>query len=196
MYTQNRLELKESLNDLQTNLIDLDCYNNMITKLGNLPNNKTILSPTDEVQRRIKNCIQNGHTYLDISRMELKELPNNLPTELTTLNCSNNLITKLENLPDNLTYFFCHNNKITKLENLPINLIHLRCNDNKYLHISEINAQKYDLEETPNYENYISKIQKLWKKKHILKISKILKSQTSHKFFDIPDLHKLVTNYL
>jgi hypothetical protein len=82
---------------------------------------------------------------------------------------------------------------ITKLENLPDNLTELYCCDNKYLHISKKYAKKFDLQETPNYEKYIIKIQKFWKKRKILKF---MKSQTSHQFFDIPDLHKLVTIYL
>jgi hypothetical protein len=61
------------------------------------------------------------------------------------------------------------------------------------LHISKKYARKFRLTETPNYEKYIIKIQKFWKKRKILKF---MKSQISHNFFDIPDLHKLVTIYL
>jgi hypothetical protein len=61
------------------------------------------------------------------------------------------------------------------------------------LYISKKYAKKFDLEETPNYEKYVLKIQKFWKK---IKILKIMKSQTSHPFFDIPDLHKIVVIYL
>jgi Leucine-rich repeat (LRR) protein len=87
----------------------------------------------------------------------------------------------------------CYNNKIIKLENLPNNLTWLNCYNNKYLHISKKYAKKFDLKETPNYEKYIIKIQKFWKKRKLLKF---MKSQTSHQFFDIPDLHKLITIYL
>jgi Leucine-rich repeat (LRR) protein len=103
------------------------------------------------------------------------------------------LITKIENLPINLTHFDCYYNKITKLENLPNNLIELDCSNNKYLYISKKNAQKFRLKETPNYEKYILKIQKFWKN---IKILKFMKSQISHQFFDIQDLHKLITIYL
>jgi hypothetical protein len=82
---------------------------------------------------------------------------------------------------------------ITKLGNLPNNLRTLRCDGNKYLYISKKNAQQFRLEKTPNYEKNILKIQKFWRK---IKILNFMKSQTSHKFFDIPDLHKLVTIYL
>jgi hypothetical protein len=82
---------------------------------------------------------------------------------------------------------------ITKLENLPNNLIELDCSNNKYLYISKIYAQKFGLKETPNYEKNIIKIQKFWKNRKILKF---MKSQTSHQFFDIPDLHKFVAIYL
>jgi Leucine-rich repeat (LRR) protein len=167
----------------------------------------------EEAQRRITRCIQNRETTLDISYLDLKELPNNLPNNLTELYCYNNKITKLENLPDNLTELDCDNNKITKLENLPRYLTYLKCSNNmitklenlpnnsiklycfnnKYLHISKKYAQKFRLKEIPNYEKYILKIQKFWKKRKILKF---MKSQTSHQIFDIPDLHKLITIYL
>jgi hypothetical protein len=103
------------------------------------------------------------------------------------------MITKLENLPDKVYHLNCKNNMITKLENLPNNIIELYCDNNKYLHISKKYARKFRLTETPNYEKYIIKIQKFWRKRKILKF---MKSQTSHKFFDIPDLHKLVSIYL
>jgi hypothetical protein len=61
------------------------------------------------------------------------------------------------------------------------------------LYISKKYAKKFRLKETPNYEKNITKIQKFWKK---IKILKFMKSQTSHQFFDISDLHKLVTIYL
>jgi hypothetical protein len=61
------------------------------------------------------------------------------------------------------------------------------------IYISKKYAQKFRLKETPNYEKYILKIQKFWRKRKILKF---MKSQISHKFFDIQDLHKLVTIYL
>jgi hypothetical protein len=84
---------------------------------------------------------------------------------------------------------------IQKLENLPDKLLDFSCyNNNKYLHISKKYAHKFEeLKETPNYEKIIIKIQKFWRKRKILKF---MKSQISHKFFDIPDLHKLVTIYL
>jgi Leucine-rich repeat (LRR) protein len=147
----------------------------------------------EEAQRRIKKCIQYGETSLNIFGLELKELPNNLPNNLTRLDCSFNKITKLENLPNNLTILICSYNKIAKLENLPNNLIELNCYYNKYLYISKKYAQKFRLGETPNYEKNIIRIQKFWKNKKILNF---MKSQTSHQFFDILDLHKLVTIYL
>jgi Leucine-rich repeat (LRR) protein len=76
----------------------------------------------EEAQRRIQLCIQNGETMIDISKLDLEELPNNLPNNITRLYCYNNLITKLENLPNNITNLYCSNNLITKLENLPNNL--------------------------------------------------------------------------
>jgi E3 ubiquitin-protein ligase SspH2 len=159
------------LENLPDNLTKLNCSNNLITKLENLPNNLTLIYCSDN----------------EITKLE------NLPNKLVNLDCSYNKIAKLGNLPNKLTFLNCSNNLITKFEILPNNLIELECYNNKYLYISKKYAQKFDLEETPNYEKNIIKIQKFWKNKKILNF---MKSQTSHQFFDILDLHKLVTIYL
>jgi len=54
----------------------------------------------------------------------------NLPTRLTTLNCTNNIITNLDNLPTRLDYLNCTNNIITNLDNLPTRLDYLNCTNN------------------------------------------------------------------
>jgi len=111
-----------------------------------------------EVDKRIKHCIGTGSLILDLSCLDLQELPSNLPTFLQTLNCSYNKIKFLpltlptslknldcsknclielpSNLPDCLTKIYCYSNKIKKLpNNLPSSLQIFSCSDNQ---ISEL----------------------------------------------------------
>ena len=69
---------------------------------------------------------------LDLSGLELEELPNNLPNSLTELDCSNNQLQSLpDNLPNSLTELNCSNNQLQSLpDNLPGSLTHLNCNNN------------------------------------------------------------------
>lgn len=61
---------------------------------------------------------------------------------IKTLNCSNNLITKLKNIPNNLTKLKCRNNQISNLDtNLLNNLIELDCRANN-ISILETNFSK------------------------------------------------------
>ncbi len=169
----------------------------------------------DRAQEKIKNCILNKSTVLDLSHLNLTELPNNLPSNLTTLYCFNNNIEKLDNLPYNLTLLNCYNNKIEKLDNLPPNLIQLNCNNNKieklnnlpsnltylncynnkYLHITKKIAQKFNLEETPNYFKHALIIQKICRKyiskKRLDKMYKLYDSD----IFNIKDILKIVVDY-
>ena len=77
--------------DKYTNLQELDCDNNEITILDNLPSNLQELY-----------CYSNNLTSLD-----------NLPNSLNALNCQNNKLTSLDNLPLNLQELYCYNNPLT-----------------------------------------------------------------------------------
>jgi Leucine-rich repeat (LRR) protein len=77
-------------------LIKLNCDDNLITSLYNLPNSLIELC-----------CSYNQITSLD-----------NLPTSLIKLYCYRNNITNLDNLPNSLKILDCCNNKITTLDNL------------------------------------------------------------------------------
>ncbi len=92
-----------------TKLTKLDCVDNKITSLNNLPNSLIEL-----------NCGYNKITSLD-----------NLPTSLIKLRCEYNKITSLDNLPTSLIELICNNNKITSLDNLPNSLIKLNCFGNE-----------------------------------------------------------------
>jgi len=76
---------------LYTNLKKLNCYNNQITSLDNLPLTLITLF-----------CVGNLIATLD-----------NLQLTLIELYCGSNQITSLDNLPLTLTYLNCYNNPFT-----------------------------------------------------------------------------------
>jgi hypothetical protein len=91
------------------NLLILNCPNNKLTILSELPNTLIKL-----------------YCWLN----QLTKLPK-LPDTLIKLNCSYNLLTTLPKLPDTLIQLYCNNNQLTKLPELPDTLIKLNCSINK-----------------------------------------------------------------
>ena len=67
---------------------------------------------------------------LDLSNMNLTEIPKDLPSSLKWLGLSDNKITKIENLPSSLDWLSISNNNITKIENLPSSLVKLYIDNN------------------------------------------------------------------
>lgn len=100
--TIERLEVRlgnlSSLPDLSvyTNLIELDCRNNKLTELPNLPENLR---------------------YLDCSENKLTSLPA-LPDCLTYIDFSDNLFTSFPSLPNGIQYFNCENMDLPSLQSL------------------------------------------------------------------------------
>jgi len=91
-----------------TNLKELNCDNNNLTELPELPNSLEILK-----------CYNNNLT-------SLPELPNSLEY----LDFDNNQLTSLPELPNSLEYLYCKYNKLTSLPELPNSLIYLDCDNN------------------------------------------------------------------
>src|SRR5438105_390065 len=113
-------------------------------------------------QKRITECINNKSFSLDLSFLNLDYLPNNLPSSLQTLYCYNNQIKELNNLPSSLQTLDCFDNQIKELNNLPSSLHYLLCYNNKYLHITKSMAIRFNVEETPNYDEMARKIQRIY----------------------------------
>ncbi len=88
------------------NLLDLNCSNNLLNSLPNLP---YLINRLD--------CSSNKLTSLTT-----------LHTNLKFLFCTNNQLTSLPTLPDNLILLLCNSNQLTNLPSLPNKL--------KYLHFS------------------------------------------------------------
>jgi hypothetical protein len=142
------------------NINTLDCSNNNITSLDNLPekleyldcsyNNITSLDNLSTLLEKLicsnnKICfldkLPENLDYLDCTDNNIVEL-NNLPLGLTKLICKNNKIRCLKNLPHNLRHLDCTNNDIIELDNLPVGLIELICDKNK---INSLNNLPHNL---------------------------------------------------
>ena len=87
LYSKNATKLTDDITKY-INLIELDCQNNAITRLDNLPPGLQKLD-----------CQDNAIVRLD-----------NLPPVLQILKCQNNNITSLNNLPLGLLKLYCSNN--------------------------------------------------------------------------------------
>jgi len=120
--------LTELPNLSKLSLIELNCIDNYLIKIPDLPksliylycaNNELIKLPT----------LPNSLTLLVCYFNNLKELPN-LPNLLKILYCHNNNLTKLPNLPNLLKYLNCNTNNLTELPDLPNSLEYLYCSNN------------------------------------------------------------------
>ena len=102
----------------------LDCSNNKITKIINIP-----------ITLKYLNCSSNLITSLYLYKnlindiKSFQNLKKNQSPKLEELDCSNNKITEIENIPVTLKYLNCSSNLITSLY-LPDNLTGINCKKN------------------------------------------------------------------
>ena len=93
----------------------------------------------DSVIERLNN-MENG--YLDISHLDLIELPDSpLWKEIKILCCDNNQLTRLPDLP-NIEILHCYNNQLTRLLDLP-NVRELCCNNNQLTRLPDLPNVEY-----------------------------------------------------
>lgn len=110
----------------------LDCSDNFLTELSDLPKYVTSLECDDNL---------------------LSELPA-LPDKLDYLRCEGNKLTVLPELPDSLTYLYCPNNNLTSLPELPKALTYLHCGTNKLTSLPSLSHTS--ITELQCYENQIN----------------------------------------
>jgi Leucine-rich repeat (LRR) protein len=127
-----------TLPDLPPNLIGLYCSNNELTTLPDLPQNLEELNCSNNELTTLPDLPPNLIT-LYCRNNQLTSLPT-LPPNLITLYCRNNQLTSLPNLPQNLQVLYCYDNELTSLPNLPQNLQVLYCNNNPIYKIININS--------------------------------------------------------
>ncbi len=135
----------------------LYCQYNKLTTLPYLPNcrtlycygnNLTILPQLPDCQ--ILNCGNN----------KLKTLPELSNCE--ELRCDSNELRILPQLP-NCLLLSCYYNKLISLPELPNCMSIFGTNSNKYLHINKLQAKKFELQESPDYNKYATIIQRNYK---------------------------------
>jgi hypothetical protein len=131
------------------NIDDLDCHDNKIKVINTLPSKIKYLWCQQNRLTEIKSLPEKLKTFY-CGDNKLACLPK-LPKYLNILSCYNNQLTKLPALPDELKVLDCVNNKLMYLPELPDTVTWLTCSDNVYLHINKRVAEKYKLEETPDY---------------------------------------------
>ena len=155
-------QIKELPCNLPGSLQELDCSYNQIKFLpSNLPASLQILI-----------CHSN----------QIKVFPSNLPTSLQGLYSSSNQIIELpSNLPALLQILDFSSNQIRFLpSNLPASLQTLHCSGNPHMHITKTQALKYNLSETPNFNEKAREIQRRWRLQQRIKRLKFCKQLHIH----------------
>ena len=93
----------------------------------------------DSINYRMKECKESNYTSLDLSNLNLKEIPDIIPKNLKYLFISNNKLTSLKKLV-NLKYLEvldCSSNKLTSLKYIP-NTTELNCRNNLLINIDDL----------------------------------------------------------
>ncbi|MDR2513115.1 MAG: leucine-rich repeat domain-containing protein, partial [Puniceicoccales bacterium] len=114
----------------------LDCYNNQLTTLPELPSGLQRLDCHNNQLTTLPE-LPSSLEWLYCNNNLLTTLPE-LPSGLQGLNCDNNLLTTLPELPPNLKEIYCHDNQLTALPELPSGLEWLYCNDNQLTTLPEL----------------------------------------------------------
>ena len=135
----------------------------------------------NEAIKRIQYCFNNNLTHLDLSFLELIELPEILPSNLISLDCYyNNLIYLPKKLPESLQVLQCANNQLIKLPDEMPRLYACDFSNNPYMYISKDNAKKFGTTERPNYNEIIKPIQLMWIAKRRKRRLKWLRTLQDH----------------
>ena len=110
--------------DIYNDIIYINCNNNNLLNLPELPNSLKILD-----------CHSNNN---------LSSLPE-LPNSLIELYCWNNNLSSLPKLPNSLKYLDCGNNSLSSLPELPNSLKRLYCSNNNLSSLPELPNSKIDI---------------------------------------------------
>ncbi|MCA0234246.1 MAG: T9SS type A sorting domain-containing protein [Bacteroidetes bacterium] len=109
----------------------LDCGNNKLTFLPELPSSLTSLSIYNNLIKKLDNLPTNLK-YLNCNSNSISEITK-LPSSVSEFYCSYNLLTTLPKLPQSLTYLYCNDNYLTNLPELPSEINTIYCNQNPQL---------------------------------------------------------------
>lgn len=154
--------------------------------------------------KKMRDCLDNGKTTLNLNTLFLTSLPDHLPPDITTLSLNdmpldklpvlpkglqvlyaeNNQLTHLPVLPDTLQLLHCNNNQLTYLPELPKALQNLQCNDNQVVSMPPLPKALRSLQCN---DNQLSHLPPLPKAMHSLKCSDNLLTR-------LPPLPKALTS--
>lgn len=152
-----------------TELKKLNCSNNQIQSLKNLPftleeliceNNQ--ITNIHFLQQEFCPIGTQCPTCMGIT-MELQRCP--VPSKLKNISCSLNKLTELNNLPNSVERLVCNVNKISKLDNLPNSIKYLSCFANE---ITLLDKLPETLEVLICFNNFITELDKLPEKLEVL----------------------------
>jgi len=141
----NQLEKLEGLDTL-TNLEYFDIFNNKIRRLEGLSNLINLehlnirVNRIDKIEglEKLINLKNFNISNVNIAHFNSISKIENLPTNIETLNISNNKITKIENLPQRLVKLDISGNQISKIENLPQHISTLEIYSNQISKIENL----------------------------------------------------------
>lgn len=117
-------------------LHSLDCSNNRLTKLTNLPANlknlfctRNLITELTDLPKKLARLYCDNNKIIRLS---------NLPNTLTVISCAHNEILELSDLPKSLTSLLCNYNKLNTLYNLPDTLVILDYSNNKLVKLNNL----------------------------------------------------------
>jgi len=116
----------------QLMVAELDCSNNQLATLPELPASLTALNCNHNQLATLPE-LPASLTWINCGYNRLTTLPEVLPASLTVLNCYFNQLIALPKLPVSLTELWCNDNLLTKLPELPPSMTELNCENNRNL---------------------------------------------------------------
>ncbi|EFW1651247.1 T3SS effector E3 ubiquitin-protein ligase IpaH3, partial [Shigella dysenteriae] len=88
----------------------------------------------------LKECLINQFSELQLNRLNLSSLPDNLPPQITVLEITQNALISLPELPASLEYLDACDNHLSTLPELPASLKHLDVDNNQLTMLPELPA--------------------------------------------------------
>ncbi|EPZ3162957.1 leucine-rich repeat domain-containing protein, partial [Shigella sonnei] len=92
----------------------------------------------NEAVSLLKECLINQFSELQLNRLNLSSLPDNLPPQITVLEITQNALISLPELPASLEYLDACDNHLSTLPELPASLKHLDVDNNQLTMLPEL----------------------------------------------------------
>ncbi|HAY5464139.1 TPA: E3 ubiquitin--protein ligase, partial [Shigella flexneri] len=92
----------------------------------------------NEAVSLLKECLINQFSELQLNRLNLSSLPDNLPPQITVLEITQNALISLPELPASLKHLDVDNNQLTMLPELPALLEYINADNNQLTMLPEL----------------------------------------------------------